>query len=131
MPLTIAVIIWGVGGTAALFASANWLIEQFSVDWQRRIQPFIFVGPAMLLLGWFLFLPTIRTLYLDGQAGDEATPRSVDLQRATPGYFAAMGIPLERGRFISDSDKRGGQRVAVIVPARTFWLALTLSQSYL
>src|SRR5713101_7864376 len=73
LPLTIAVIIWGVGGTAALFASANWLVEQFSVDWQRRIQPFIFVGPAMLLLGWFLFLPTIRTLYLSFFGGVEAS----------------------------------------------------------
>ena len=73
LPLVIAVIIWGVGGVAALFTSANLLVEQFSEDWRRRIQPFIFIGPAMLLLGWFLFLPTLRTLYLAFFGGVESS----------------------------------------------------------
>ena len=73
LPLVIAVILWGVGGVAALFTSANLLVEQFSEDWRRRIQPFIFIGPAMLLLGWFLFLPTLRTLYLAFFGGVESS----------------------------------------------------------
>jgi alpha-glucoside transport system permease protein len=73
LALTVAVIIWGVVGAAALFTSANWLVEQLSEDWRRRIQPFIFVGPAMLLLGWFLFLPTLRTLSLSFFGGVEAS----------------------------------------------------------
>src|SRR5438445_8371734 len=36
----------------------------------------------------------------------------VGIYGVTPGYFAAMGIPLERGRFISSADKRGGPMVA-------------------
>ena len=63
--LTIAVvaIIWGVGGVAALFTVANMVVEALSNRWRGRIQPYIFVGPAILLLTWFLFLPTLRTLY--------------------------------------------------------------------
>ena len=56
-------IIWGVGGVAALFTGANMLVESFSATWQRRIQPYIFVGPAIAMLAWFLFIPTLRTFY--------------------------------------------------------------------
>lgn len=56
-------IIWGVGGVAALFTTANMLVESFSNKWARRIQPYIFVGPAVLLLSAFLLIPTLLTIY--------------------------------------------------------------------
>ena len=64
--LTIALvaIIWGVGGVAALYLVTNWLIEQLPGEWTRRLQPFIFVGPAMAILFWYLAIPTIRTFNL-------------------------------------------------------------------
>lgn len=61
---TIIAIVWGVGGVAALFFSANLLIEQFGDSLKSFLRPFVFVGPAVFMLGWFLFLPTLRTLYL-------------------------------------------------------------------
>ncbi|HEY3231584.1 MAG TPA: sugar ABC transporter permease [Roseiflexaceae bacterium] len=57
-------IVWGVGGVAALFLSANFLVEQLGNSAKQFLRPFIFVGPAIFMLGWFLFLPTLRTLYL-------------------------------------------------------------------
>jgi len=57
-------IIWGVGGAAAIFFTANFVVEQLPLGARRLLTPFIFVGPAVLLLVWFLFLPTLRTLYL-------------------------------------------------------------------
>jgi alpha-glucoside transport system permease protein len=60
----LAAIVWGVGGVAALFLSANLLIEQFGDTAKSYLRPFVFVGPAVFMLGWFLFLPTLRTLYL-------------------------------------------------------------------
>jgi alpha-glucoside transport system permease protein len=57
----IVAVIWGVGGAVALFWVANLVIEQFGSEWRRRLAPFVFVGPALAILGWYLFVPTIRT----------------------------------------------------------------------
>jgi alpha-glucoside transport system permease protein len=65
-------IVWGVGGVAALFFSANYLIEQFPEAIRRAVQPYIFVGPGLLLLGWFLFVPVLRTLYLSFLSADSS-----------------------------------------------------------
>jgi putative ABC transport system permease protein len=63
-------------------------------------------------------------LVIEGRPDTLVKPQTVvGLYGVTPGYFAAMGIPIERGRLISDSDKRGGQRVALISRsiADRFW----------
>jgi len=57
-------IIWGVGGVAVLFLLSNWLVEQLPQTWTDTLQPFVFVGPALAILSWYLLVPTIRTLYL-------------------------------------------------------------------
>lgn len=68
----ILAIVWGVGGVYLIYWSFNWVVEQYSDTWRRRIQPFIFVGPAVGLLGWLLLIPTIRTLVMSFQdAGSE------------------------------------------------------------
>ena len=55
-------IVWGVGGTVLLFTTANFFVEQLSEKWTRVLQPFIFIGPAVLMLTWALVMPTIRTI---------------------------------------------------------------------
>ncbi|MCB0106177.1 MAG: sugar ABC transporter permease [Caldilineaceae bacterium] len=60
----IVAIVWGVGGVAAIFAVANWLVEQLTPPLRSRIQPYLFVGPALLLLLWYLAIPAGRTFYL-------------------------------------------------------------------
>jgi len=57
-------ILWGVGGVAALYYIFNWIVEQFSDAWKGRLLPFVFVGPAVAILTWYLFLPVIRTFYI-------------------------------------------------------------------
>jgi len=59
----VVAIIWGVGGVAALYTTANLFVEALTIKWRDRLQPYIFVGPAMLLLFWFLLIPTLRTLW--------------------------------------------------------------------
>lgn len=56
-------IVWGVGGIALLFVVANWVAEQLPKKWTRRLQPFIFVGPAVAMMGWFLAFPVVRTFF--------------------------------------------------------------------
>lgn len=62
--VAIVAVVWGVGGAALLYYVSNWLVEHLSPAWVRRLQPFLFVGPAMLILAWFLAIPTLRTLYI-------------------------------------------------------------------
>lgn len=62
--IVLVAIIWGVGGVALLYLVSNWLIEQMSGAWVGRLQPFVFVGPAIAILAWYLALPTLRTLQI-------------------------------------------------------------------
>ncbi|NIK80315.1 alpha-glucoside transport system permease protein [Paenibacillus castaneae] len=57
-------VVWGALGIYSIYYSFNWVVEQYPDKWKRRILPFVFVGPAVLLLGWLLVFPTLRTLYL-------------------------------------------------------------------
>ncbi len=59
----IVAIIWGVGGALALFFSANFVVERMPVLWRRRLTPYVFVGAALAVLAWYLFIPTLRSLY--------------------------------------------------------------------
>lgn len=61
---TIFAIVWGVGGVALFFFVANWVTELLPLRWRQMVQPYIFVGPAVGLLLWYLALPTFRTFYI-------------------------------------------------------------------
>jgi alpha-glucoside transport system permease protein len=62
--VVVLAIIWGVGGMALLFTTANVFVEQLPAKWTERLTPLIFVGPAVLMLIWALALPTIRTFII-------------------------------------------------------------------
>jgi len=59
--MVVLAIVWGVGGVVMLFTTANFFVEQLPDVWTQRLQPFIFVGPALLMLSWALIIPAIRT----------------------------------------------------------------------
>jgi alpha-glucoside transport system permease protein len=58
----IVAIIWGVGGVALLYMVANWLVLKLPKPWSKQLQPFVFVGPAVAIMGWFLAVPVLRSL---------------------------------------------------------------------
>lgn len=62
--MAIFAIVWGVGGTLLLFFEANWVIESLPKAATRFLQPFLFVGPALAILAWYLALPSLRTFYI-------------------------------------------------------------------
>ena len=62
-PLIAAVaIVWGVGGVALLYVVANWFVGRLPRRWSGRILPFVFVGPAVVILFAYLLVPTFLTL---------------------------------------------------------------------
>ncbi len=62
--IVLVAIIWGVGGVALLYIVSNWFVEQLPDHWTRRLQPFVYVGPAVVIMGWYLAVPVLRTLVL-------------------------------------------------------------------
>lgn len=68
--IAVVAIVWGVGGVALLYLLSNWLIEQLPLVWMNRMLPYVFVGPALAVLTWYLAAPTVRSLYLSFFSAD-------------------------------------------------------------
>ncbi len=62
--ITVVAIIWGVGGVGVLYWVFNWIVEMFPEQWTARLQPFVFIGPAIAILVWYLAWPAARTFYI-------------------------------------------------------------------
>ncbi len=62
--IALVAIVWGVGGIALLFWVFNGLVERLPDALRTRLLPFVFVGPAIAILSWYLTLPTLRTFWL-------------------------------------------------------------------
>ena len=60
----VVAIAWGVGGIAALYFTLNMMVESAAQRLRNALQPFVFVGPAALILIWFFIIPTFRTALL-------------------------------------------------------------------
>jgi alpha-glucoside transport system permease protein len=68
----VVAIAWGVGGVALLYTVMNWFLERLPGGYGSRLLPFLFVGPAMAMLIWFLALPTLRTFLISLQNSDSS-----------------------------------------------------------
>ena len=66
-------IIVGVGGVFALFWGMNLLTDQLPERLREGVRPYVFVGPALVILSVFLLYPVINTLILSlkDATGDE------------------------------------------------------------
>jgi alpha-glucoside transport system permease protein len=62
--ITLVAIVWGVGGVALLYIVANWVVEQLPLNIKQTVLPYVFIGPAVAILIWYLALPALRTLYI-------------------------------------------------------------------
>ncbi len=61
---TLLAIVIGVGGIVALFVGLEFLIGFLPDKTQERVRPWVYVGPLLLILAFFLVYPTLNTLYL-------------------------------------------------------------------
>lgn len=57
-------LIVGVGGVWALYIGTNYLIEQLPIRLRDALRPYLFVGPAMVILTVFLVYPALNTIYI-------------------------------------------------------------------
>jgi len=62
--LTAVAVVWGVGAVALLYLVLNTIAETLPRKARSIAIPLVFAGPALLMLFWFLVLPTLRTLWL-------------------------------------------------------------------
>lgn len=99
-------IIWGVGGVAILYWLFNYIIELLPNRWTQRLQPFVFVGPAMAILAWYLAIPTLRTFWISlfNRDGPQ-TPSIISLiqQEGIAGigtYFSEIAQVLQSDSFV-------------------------------
>jgi alpha-glucoside transport system permease protein len=69
----IAVVV-SVGGLWALLWATDDLVQRTGPRLRERLQPWVFVGPALVMLGVFLVYPVVRTIHTslteDGGAAD-------------------------------------------------------------
>jgi putative ABC transport system permease protein len=59
-------------------------------------------------------LSDVSTSLSFGFAGPDGKPQPTSARTISPGYFAAMGIPVIAGRTFKDSDRTGAAEVAII-----------------
>ncbi|MCB8967185.1 MAG: sugar ABC transporter permease [Ardenticatenaceae bacterium] len=76
--IALVAIVWGVGGVALLYWVFNNLVEMLPGAWTARLQPFVFVGPAMAILAWYLAIPTLRTFWIS-LFGRDGPPEGMSL----------------------------------------------------
>jgi alpha-glucoside transport system permease protein len=60
--LAVVALAVGVGGVWGVYIGANSLVERLGPRWRQRVLPWVFVGPALLLLGVYLVFPSVSTL---------------------------------------------------------------------
>ncbi len=57
-------LVVGVGGVFALYWGMNRIIDMFPEHYREGVRPYIFVGPALVILAVFLVYPVINTLLI-------------------------------------------------------------------
>jgi alpha-glucoside transport system permease protein len=56
-----------VGGLAVsffIYFGLNWVVERSGRKWGRRLLPYVFIGPVLVLIALFILYPAVRTIYL-------------------------------------------------------------------
>ncbi len=60
--LAVVALSVGVGGIWAVYIGANAVVERLGERWRQRVLPWVFVGPALVLLGVYLVFPSVSTV---------------------------------------------------------------------
>jgi alpha-glucoside transport system permease protein len=63
-------IVVGVGGVFLLYWAMNRIVDLFPARFREGVRPYVFVGPALVILGVFLVYPVINTLLISFKDAD-------------------------------------------------------------
>src|SRR3972149_6045643 len=83
-------IVWGVGGVALLFWLFNGIVERLPDALRTRLLPFVFAGPAIAILAWYLTIPALRTFWLRLFGRDGPQPGLGFLHLLASGNFVGL-----------------------------------------
>jgi len=95
--------------------------DAFLRQMRERVSTLPGVAAVSYAAGGPLAGTVFRSVFLEG--GNENDRTLIQVNTVAPGYFDAMRIPIVRGRPITEDDKAGGPKVAVIneTMAKKFW----------
>ena len=97
-------------------------------EYQDRLTQALEAIPGVSGVGFTTQLPLagccfVATIYPEGSAANPRAPDRISFYPANPGYFAAMKIPLRKGRFLDARDTGETPLPAVIdeAAAKRYW----------
>jgi alpha-glucoside transport system permease protein len=61
--VAVAVVV-GVGGIFLLYVAMNKAVDALPLRYRESVRPWVFVGPALVLLGLFLLYPLVNTIFI-------------------------------------------------------------------
>jgi alpha-glucoside transport system permease protein len=62
--VVIVAVVVGVGGIFLLYVAMNKAVDVLPLRYRESVRPWIFVGPALVLLGVFLVYPLLNTIFI-------------------------------------------------------------------
>jgi alpha-glucoside transport system permease protein len=62
--VVVVAVVVGVGGIFALYVAMNKAVDVLPFRYRESVRPWIFVGPALVLLGLFLLYPLVNTIFI-------------------------------------------------------------------
>src|SRR5680860_1387990 len=86
-------ILLGVGGVTLLYFALNAVVERLPRRWEARLKPFVFIGPAVLVVGLFLVYPAVQTVVYSFANDDSTSWVGLDNYTALfsdPGFRSAL-----------------------------------------
>ncbi len=122
--ITAVALMVGIGGVWLLFWVANDLLARLPFGMRERVRPFIFVGPAILLLGTYLIYPAFNTLYTSISEDILSAPEVVSEEYwASDSIVADLVTDAENltfNRYLINTDQF--ELASVTSNERTVWL---------
>lgn len=118
--IAIVALIVGIGGVWVLFITANALVDRLRFKWRQKLRPWVFVGPAILLLGVFLVFPTVNTIYTSLTEDIVPVPEEIPAELAeVDNILEALAPDINRLEFDGYLVNNGGFEVARVTVTST------------